>query len=612
MQSMEPLNISKKEILNKSFLEGLKPRPKLTGSAWADKYRIVAPGTSPEPGPWLTSRVPYLKEPLDMATKRSVEKVVIMAASQIAKSELLLNVMGYYIDQEPSSILMLQPTVEMAEVFSKERIEPTILATKALLTKIGTLEEEKDTTKGSSRKSSNTIRMKKFNGGFLALVGSNSPAGLASRPIRVLLCDEIDRYGQTKEGDPLKLAIQRTTNFANRKIVLVSTPTLTERPDGPTIYEEYEKSDKRQFFVPCPHCGHKFVMLWEHVRWDKDKDGKVISDSIKLLCPNCKGEVRNKGKVNPAIIEKGEWRKTADSQIIGFHISSLCSPWVSLESLVEEFKQAMSDPDKKGLQEFLNLKLGEPWEQFKEETQSWENLYKRREYYDEKGFSDEVLFLTSGVDVQRDRIECSIYGWGVGKESWLISHTVLFGDPLQDDVWDDLDELLFKSKFITASGRSRRLVATFIDSGDGVTTEKVYSYTKQRERYNIVSIKGRGGFDVPYVDKATRVGNVKALLYVIGVDAGKSIITGRLAIKNKGPGYIHFPKGQTSIDEEFFKQLTSEVQKEEKDKKGRVSLVWYKIRERNEALDCLVYATAAMEVLKPDFNVIKERVNNYV
>lgn len=606
---MEPLKNCSKTSLIKSFLSGFKPRPKLTGSEWADKYRVIAPGTSPEPGPWLTSRVPYLKEPLDMATKRTVEKVVIMAASQIAKSELLLNVMGYYIDQEPSPILMLQPTVEMAEVFSKERIEPTLQASKALMSKIGSLEEEKEDLRGGSRKSSNTIRLKKFHGGFLALVGSNSPAGLASRPIRVLLCDEIDRYGQTKEGDPLKLAVQRTTNFANRKIVLVSTPTVTDRADGPTVYNEYELSDKRQFFIKCPHCGHAFVMKWEHVRWENDSQGKVISDSVKLLCPHCQGVVRDKGKIRPSILESGEWRATAQSDIVGFHISSLYSPWVVLENLVQEFVLATSNPDKEGLQEFLNLKLGEPWEQFKEEQQSWEQLFKRREYYPENAFSNEVLFLTAGVDVQRDRLECSIYGWGVGQQAWLISHTQILGDPLQDDCWQKLDELLLQGKFITESGKNRRLVAVFIDSGDGTVTERVYKYTKQHERYNFVSIKGKGGWEVPFINKPSRAGEVKALLYVLGVDAGKSIVTSRLAIKNPDqPGYIHFPKGVTTVNEEFFKQLTAETIKEQKNTKGYLVRAWHKIRERNEALDCLVYATAAMKVLNPDFKVLKRKI----
>lgn len=606
---MELLKNCKQQHLVKAFLSGFKPRPKLTGSEWSDSYRIVAPGTSPEPGPWSTARVPYLKEPLDMATKRTVEKVVIMAASQIAKSELLLNVMGYYIDQEPSPILMLQPTVEMAEVFSKERIEPTIQASKALLSKIGSLDDEKDETKGTSRKSSNTIRLKKFHGGFLALVGSNSPAGLASRPIRVLLCDEIDRYGQTKEGDPLKLAIQRTTNFANRKIVLVSTPTTTQRADGPTIYSEYELSDKRQFFIKCPYCGHNFVMKWKHVIWRKDNSGKVISDSIKLICPHCLKTLRDKGKIKPSLLESGYWKATANSKIVGFHISSLYSPWVLLENLVTEFVQATSSPDKDGLQEFLNLKLGEPWEEFAEEQQSWEQLYKRCEYYPENGFSNEVLFLTAGVDVQRDRIECSIYGWGVGQQAWLISHTQLFGDPLQDEVWSELDEVLLESNFVTENGKARRLVATFIDSGDGTVTEKVYKYTKQRERYNIVSIKGRGGWEVPFINKPSRAGEVKAMLYVLGVDAGKSIVTNRLAIKDSTQaGYIHFPKGVTGIDEEFFKQLTAETIREQKNTKGYMVRAWHKIRDRNEALDCLVYATAAMKVLNPNFEKLKEKL----
>ena len=305
-------------VLNKI----LKPRPKLTGSEWADQYRFVAPGTSPEPGKWRTIRVPYMREPLDMATSHSVEKVVIMAASQVAKSELLMNVMGYYMDQEPSSIMMVQPTVDTAEAFSKERIDPTIQATPVLKEKMSVASTDE---KGRSRKSGSTIRMKSFTGGYLAMVGSNSPSGLASRPIRVLLCDEIDRFGSTQEGDPLKLAVQRTQNFTNRKIVFVSTPTTEVRGDGPTIFAEFMKSDQREYKVKCPHCGERFSMSWENVHWDRNADGSLIEDSIRMECPHCKNKVRGNGKPDPYLLESGEWvPKEPDSRIKGYHCRYFC------------------------------------------------------------------------------------------------------------------------------------------------------------------------------------------------------------------------------------------------------------------------------------------------
>lgn len=584
----------------------LRPRPRISGSEWADRYRIIAPGTSPEPGPWRTSRVPYMKEPLDLATRRSVEKVVIMAASQVAKSELLMCVMGYYIDQEPSPQLMLQPTVEMAEVFSKERVDPTIRHSPALRDKVeGT---PADSTKGSSRKSSNTIRMKKFAGGYLYMVGSNSPAGLASHPIRVVLLDEIDRYGSTKEGDPVKLAIQRTANFGNRKIVMVSTPTVESRPDGPTIYSEWLKTDRREFFVKCPHCGKRFVMKWEHVKWEKDKEGNPRDETVHMECPHCHATVRDGDRPDPELIESGVWEKTAQSAVPGFHISSLCSPWVRLTDLVREFSDAVRKRDRDGLQEFVNLKLGEPWQEFKSEAQSWEKLMARRETYPQGAVPDGVLFMTCGVDVQRDRLEASVYGWGLGRESWLVSHDIIYGNPLENAVWEKLDTLLFERKWATASGRGCRLVATLVDSGDGTTTDKVYAYTRPRQRRNVASCKGRGGLGIPFIGRPTHAGAQGAVLYVLGVDAGKEVISWRLALETQGPGYIHFPRNTDGIDEEFFQQLTAETQRTERDSRGREKKEWVKLRDRNEALDCLVYATAAMEAINPDFEKIKKNI----
>ena len=375
-----------------------------------------------------------------MATSHSVEKVVIMAASQVAKSELLMNVMGYYMDQEPSSIMMIQPTVENAEAFSKERIDPTIQASPVLKEKMSvTVSDEK----GRSRKSSSTIRMKHFTGGYLAMVGSNSPSGLASRPIRVLLCDEIDRYGSTQEGDPLKLAVQRTQNFTNRKIVFVSTPTTEQREGGPTIYEEFMKSDQRGFFVTCPHCGKQFEMEWGNVHWSNDEQGYLDEDSIRMECPHCNQKVRGNGKPDPYLLESGVWiPKNPEARTIGYHLTSLCSPWVELSDLVEEWVDANHKKDKKGLQEFINLKLGEPWHEDEADLNLWEKLAQRREFYPKAGLPKEILMLTCGVDVQQNRLEATVFGWGADFEAWGICHRVFFGDTKQNEVWSQLDVLL--------------------------------------------------------------------------------------------------------------------------------------------------------------------------
>lgn len=585
-------------IYREEFCETFKTSGRLSGSQWADLYRYVAPGTSPEPGEWRTSRVPYLREPMDAATDKSTEMVVLMTSSQVGKSEALLNIMGFYVDQEPAPQLMLQPTLEAAESFSKERIDPTFRYSPGLCDK---LEEGKD-GRGTSRKSSTTIRMKHYPGGYLALVGANSPAGLASRPIRVLLCDEVDRYTSTKEGDPLKLAIQRTTNFHNRKIIMVSTPTIH---DASPIESWYLKSDQRLFYIPCPHCGHEHVWTWNDVKYKKDEADNALPMTACIVCPKCGAVIRGAYKPNPELLAAGRWKATnPDSRIKGYHINSLYSPWVNLYALVEEWAAANKNRDKTGLMEFINLKLGEPWNQTKDEDDIWEYLYKRREYYkDDDKLPDGVLVLTAGVDVQRDRLECTVYGWGAGKECWGIEHKIIRGAPDLTDTWTQLDGFLLQKRYL-ANGVQVPIYCTFVDSGDGTYTTNVYRYTKARERARIYSVKGRGGIGVPPVLPPTKNNVIGATLISLGVDSLKSQVTSRLKNDTEGPGYVHYPRqAELGFTEEFFQQLTAEVF-EQKFEKGAIKTGWKKIRERNETLDCFVYATAAIEMLNPNFEYL--------
>lgn len=586
-------------VFTDEFLKGFKPRSKLTGSAWADQYRYVAPGTSPEPGEWRTERVPYLREPMDAATDKKTEMVVLCCSSQIGKSEALLNIMGFFVDQDPAPQLMLQPTIEAAENFSKERIEPTFKYSPGLKDK---LEEGKD-GRGTAKKSSTTIRMKHYPGGYLAMVGANSPAGLASRPIRVLLCDEIDRYGTTKEGDPLELAIQRTSNFHNKKIVMVSTPTIKGRKNG--IEDWFLKGDQRLFYIPCPHCGHEHPLKWENVKWDKDESGAVLPFSARQICPKCAGVIRGAYKPDPKLIGAGKWKATAKAikpGIKSYHVSALYSPWVNLHELVAQFAEITKDRNKNGLMEFINLKLGESWDESSIGDDIWDRLYRRREYYppDELQLPAGVLVLTAGVDVQRNRLECTVYGWGMGKECWAIAHRIIYGAPDEMQVWQDLDSFL-QTGWALSNGARLPLACVCVDSGDGMFSANVYRYTKQRERMRVFSVKGRGGVGIPFVNPPTKSNSENAMLFTLGVDAGKALLMGRLTIDEEGPGFVHFPRQEErGFTEEFFQQLTSEVF-EQRLEKGIVKRGWKKLRERNEALDCAVYATAALELINPNF-----------
>ncbi len=586
-------------IWSKAFKRTCRPRSRMTGTEWADTRRYVAPGTSPEPGEWRTSRVPYLAEPMDCATDKTTEITVMMCSSQIGKSEFLLNIMGYYADQEPAPQLFMQPTVEAAEAFSKERIDPTFRYSRGLR---GKLEGGQD-GRGSSRKSSTTIRMKHYPGGYIALVGANSPAGLASRPIRVLLADELDRMSDTKEGDPLKLAMQRTTNFHNRKICFVSTPTVK---DQSKIEEWWNRSDQRHYYVPCQHCGTEQKLVWSQVKWDKDNDGKGLPETARYECSECNRVMRGAGKPSMDLLGAGRWiaDRPQIKNIAGFHVNSLYSPWVDLSKLVEEWLEVTSTRDREGLMEFINLKLGELFVEHAEEI-SHEHLHRRREYYDAE-LPDGVLLLTAGVDQQDDRLEVEVVGWGVGKESWGIQYEFFMGDPGQPQVWEQLDQFLMK-QWSYKDGRQLGITCTVVDSGDGNYTQEVYEFTKPREARHIYSGKGRGGLGVPYLSRPTKTNRVGATLFTIGVDAGKSSIMHRLRLEDEGPGFCHFPReADRGYDEEYFKGLLAERQVHEY-RGGRTKVSWVKVRERNEPLDCRNYATAALEIINPDLEWLADQ-----
>lgn len=586
-------------IWNKAFSKVCRPKSRVTGTEWADTRRYVAPGTSPEPGEWRTSRVPYLAEPMDCATDSTTEITVMMCSSQIGKSEFLLNVMGYYADQEPAPQLFLQPTVEAAEAFSKERIDPTFRYSRGLR---GKLETGLD-GRGTARKSSTTIRMKHYPGGYIALVGANSPAGLASRPIRVLLADELDRMGDTKEGDPLKLAMQRTTNFHNRKICFVSTPTI----DGQSkIQEWWDKSDKRYYYVPCQHCGAEQRLIWGQVKWDKDKDGKGMPETARYECAECSGVMRGPGKPSMDLLGAGRWiaERPEITSVAGFHINSMYSPWVDLSKLVEEWLDVTKTRDREGLMEFINLKLGELYVEHQDDI-SHDYLHRRREYYDAE-VPDGVLLLTAGVDQQDDRLEVEVVGWGIGKESWGIKYDFFMGDPGQPQVWDQLDRFLQRT-WSYSDGRQLGITCAIVDSGDGNYSAEVNEFTKAREHRNIFSGKGRGGLGVPFISRPTKGNRVGATLFTLGVDAGKSVIMHRLRLEDEGPGYCHFPRdSDCGYDAEYFKGLLSERQVREY-RGGKVTVSWKKFHERNEPLDCRNYATAALEIVNPDLEWLAEQ-----
>ena len=419
------------------------PPPDLTVSQWADEFRRIPPEASAEPGQWKTSRAEYQREIMDAISDPLVERVIVMTAAQVGKTEILLNVIGYFIDQEPSPILVLQPTLDMGQSFSKDRLSPMIRDTPALQGKV---------KEARSRDSGNTIMHKKFLGGHITISATNSPVSLASRPIRVLLCDEVDRYPPSsgKEGDPLTLAVKRTQNFWNRRIVWVSTPGLLQTS---RIYKGFQVSSQEEWCVPCPTCGEYQPFSWDQITF------KGIPEPV-MKCAKC-GAIHNEVDWK-AGQERGKWiaKNPNEKKIRGFHMNAFASGWVSWQDIVKQYQEAFLNGEE-SLKGWWNTVLGLPYENT-EGTIEAEALESHREKY-EAELPDGVLVLTCGVDTQDDRLECEVVGWGVGHESWGIEYRVFYGDPGLQEVWQALDDFLSKT-WSYADGDKLGLSCTCIDS----------------------------------------------------------------------------------------------------------------------------------------------------
>ena len=560
-------------------MEQLKPPPRLSVAEWADLERRLDSQSSAEPGRWITARAEYQRGIMDACSDPSVKEVVVMCAAQLGKSEILLNTIGYHMAHDPAPILMMQPTVDMAQSFSKDRVTAGLLrSTPALRGKV------KDS---KAKDANNTTLHKVFPGGALSLVGANSPSSLASRPIRVVLCDEVDRYPPSagEEGDPISLAKRRAATFWNRKIIEVSTPT---NRGASRIELAYEESDKRKFMVPCHDCGERQELVWSQVQWTDPKNPHYA-------CEHC-GSCWTDANRNRAIA-RGEWVATKPfNGMAGFHLSALYSPWVVLADAVEEFLASKKDPMR--LKTFVNTFLGETWEDQGEGVDDVE-IAKRREDYED--MPDQVVMLTAGVDVQDDRLEVEVVGWGAGEESWSIDYRVLHGDPSSPQLWQQLDEVLLRT-FEHPIGKPMIIRATCVDSG-GHHTRAVYNYAKTRAGHRVFAIKGVGGEGKPIVGRPSKNNIGKVPLYPVGVDTAKEMFYARLRMEEPGPGYCHFHQ---RLDDEHFRQLTAEKQVI-RYHKGYPKRGWIKTRTRNEALDVRIYAIAALAILNVNLDNIAKR-----
>lgn len=563
----------------------LKPPPELTLSQWADRYRMLSAESSAEPGRWHTDKAPYQREIMDAIGDAHIRRVVIMCAAQLGKTELLLNILGYFMAYAPAPILVMQPTLDMGQTFSKDRLAPMIRDTPVLRGLVDV----------KSRYAGNTILKKNFPGGHITIVGANSATGLASRPIKVLLADEVDRYPGSAgiEGDPLSLAQKRQTTFWDKKTVMVSTPVIKGHS---RIETEYNQSTREEWNVPCPECGHYQPFVWANLIFDPDD----LQKEIVYKCERC-GCVANEYRWKQQSQQGRFVAENPGAETRGFHLNTLASTFCGWKEIVQKFivaKEQLDQGNPEGMKVWVNTELGETWEERGEQVEDTE-LFNRREIYDAV-VPEEVLVLTAGVDVQDDRFEVEIVGWGVGKESWGIRYQKIYGDMLKEQVWEDLDAFL-QTVWCKKDGTALRIISCCIDSG-GHHTDQVYRFTKERYERGVWAIKGKGGAEVPYIRNPTTNNRVKTPLFIIGVDAGKVLLYQRLRHNTKGPNYCHFPANEEAgYDETYFKGLTSEKMVV-RFRKGRSVTVWelkdskYK---RNEPLDLRNYATAALEIANP-------------
>jgi phage terminase large subunit GpA-like protein len=573
-------------------MDGLRPEPPLTVSVWADKHRRLSSKASAEPGPWRTNRTPYLREPMDcLSTTSTVQRVVMMFAAQTGKTESGSNWLGYVIAHAPGPMLLVQPTVEMAKRLSKQRLESLISETPVLTEKIAP---------ARARDSGNTMFAKEFPGGMMLLTGANSATGLRSTPCRYIFMDEIDAFPADVdgEGDPVSLAEKRATTFARRKILLTSTPTVK---DFSRIEAEYERSDQRRFFVPCPSCGAMQWLKWLQLKWEKNDPSTAVYE-----CEHCHERFAEIHK--PAMLRQGEWRATApsDGKTAGFQLSGLYSPlgWLSWADMVDDFLRAKADAPM--LKSFVNTRLAETWEEDFASKVSASALLERCEAYPQGRLPEGVLAVTIGVDVQGgggsagDRIAVSVWGWGRGEEGWLIDHQEIAGDPCQAEVWKQLD-LLVLHEWEHAGGGKLRAEVTCVDSG-GHATAEVYQYARERQAVGVIAIKGQSQRGKPPIGKPGKVDiNAKgqtlkrgAQVWPVGSDTIKTTLFGRLKHNDLGDGYLHF---HAQTGGEYFEQLTAEKQALRYVKGFPVREWVKKPSARNEALDCLVYAYAGLNRL---------------
>jgi len=575
------------------FSEAMIPQDDLTLTEWSDRYRFLPSESASERGPWRTSRFPFLKEIMDlMGPESETEQIVVMKGAQLGLTEVAINWIFYTIDYDPAPLLYVQKTIDTVEKFSKQRFSPSAEVCPIILDKIG---------RPKSRDSGNTIRLKTFPGGIIILGGANSAASLRSMPIERLILDEEESYDADleEEGSPSEIAIRRTANFPKRKIFRLSTPAIKETS---RIEPLFEAGDQRRYYVPCIHCGHYQVIYWRHIKYEEKKTEALTLDTVHMECESCHKEIPERFKTE--MLERGKWKaENKNGNYPSFHISSLYTPlgFYSWRDAVRSWLKVQKTMDKSLLKVFINTVLGETFSEANKTIEAT-GLMKRKEAYTDP-IPDGVLVLTAGVDVQNDRLEVEVVGFGKNQESWSIDYTAFMGDTEHSFVWEQLDAYLQRT-WSHASGLEMNLALVAIDSGHRARV--VYNFCKTREHRRIFPVKGRDGWGYGYIKRPLKRNEDKVYLFLVYVDEVKSKIYSHLQISEPGAGYCHFPE-KPVYNQNYFKMLTSERLTTKK-YRGRTVLRWDLPQgRRNEALDCRAYAIAALNILNPNFEMLGDK-----
>lgn len=590
------------------WARGLTPPPALTVSQWADRHRRLPQSSAARGGPWRTDDVPYLRAIMDAVHETGVRKIAVEGAAQVAKSEGMNNILGYFIEHDPCPMLLVHPTAEIAEEWSKERLADMIRSTPALAAVVADRRQGHDAHQGES-----TLSLKMFPGGFLALGGANTPNTFARRAVRIVFGDDIDRFPAVvgEEGDPADLLAPRTTTFHDGLVIMVSTPTLK----GGRIDTLFQMGDQRRYHLTCPFCGRLDWVTWS----DPDHfavrfEGRDPA-TARIECPDsdhggCGAHIDE--PTRRQMVKRGRWIATAEALepgLVSFHLPAMVTTLgsASLSKWVADWLAAR-EKGKESTRVFINTTLAEGWEDRGAKIDPNALSRRREDYGDGVEIPAAAIAVTAGVDVQADRVVLQVIAWGKAFERWVVDWRTVPGDLKQADTKAALLDALSR-KYSHATGHLLPIHVTCIDSG--YSTDAVYDFVLAYQARRMYATKGyaqrKGEPIVGKVSEKTRGRDGRPVqVRPINVDDAKSDIVQAIAKAEPGPGAMHFPL-RDEIDDEYFAQLCAE-RKETKYNKAKVATheVWVQERDRNEALDTAVLCLAAFKIFNPNIRQMLE------